>query len=628
MRIHAARRTIACLGLACMLSVTPACAQPTEAEKYARQLGLPKEVSVIVRQLEYDDNAKSLLDKLYYLPEELQVHEETLSYLRGVAEDKRVSDEEYRILYDDELDHDGDGMDLAMEKKLGTDPLTAEPEVKHALDSLESVSDEALEGFLNLGLDGDVVEYISFALSLPEDFAEYALESKLCIQDKEMTDLERSFLEEPEKHLQQMYDYYISEINNIDSDLARELSELPYFEETELEDVEVLEDVLYLASNRDNKTTLEKLYGKGIEREMHSVALEALLWRGFSKEFDSDNPLDAFTGDLRTLVKLAEFQEKYNRQMDKESVERPKPALKGINLLHEPLGNPMKGEHDLEFDYALIRWALRCNTVRLYGYNDYDVFHHVNLAQEEGLDVWLLFFPLFSYPDMDVGRYKTQLAIFANRAQENNVAALYVGAEFDAWWRVWGGYDGIVTEPDFHSERLRQYIDELADVARENYSGGLTYQEWDYWWKPSKSVNWKNLDYVSLAPYIGAYNSHLLNDSLYLAAFRAVRSKYANPLIIAEVGSYSVAESEQVGGTLADDLGSALEHDPQKQAEVIDRHLRLLYQVGADGIFVFCWDEPVAHPWGDMNKLGFGIWDYVEKEPKLSFWTVYKYYKD
>jgi len=627
MRVQGSGRTIACLGLACTLSVTSACAKPTEAEKYARQLELPGEVRAIVRQLEFDEKAELLLDTLYYLPEELQVHEETLNYLEGVAEDKRVSDEEYRTLYHGKLDHDGDGMDLATEEKAKTDPLKPDPEISHAVNSIESVSDEALESYLKLGFNGDVLDYISHVSSLTDkDFADYAMKNKLCIQDGELTELERSFLDEPEDYLQQVYDYYMSEIGSVDSDLARELGELPYFQEVQLEDVEVLEDVLHLAGNPDNRPILEKLYGKGIERKMHSVALEALLWRGFDREFDSDSPLEG--RDLKTLTRLAQFQEKYNRQMDKESVERPKPALKGINLLHEPLGNPMKGEHDLEFDYALIRWALRCNTVRLYGYNDYDVFHHVNLAQEEGLDVWLLFFPLFSYPDMDVGRYKTQLASFANRAQENNVAALYVGAEFDAWWRVWGGYDGIVTEPDFHSERLRQYIDELADVARENYSGGLTYQEWDYWWKPSKSVNWKNLDYVSLAPYIGAYNSHLLNDSLYLAAFRAVRSKYANPLIIAEVGSYSVAESEQVGGTLADDLGSALEHDPQKQAEVIDRHLRLLYQVGADGIFVFCWDEPVAHPWGDMNKLGFGIWDYVEKEPKPSFWTVYKYYKD
>jgi len=612
-----------------MLSGTPACAQPTEAEKYAQQLNLSKEVSVIVRQLEYDDNAKSLLDKLYYLPEELQVHEETLSYLRGVAEDNRVSDDEFSVLWRDQLDHDGDGMDLAMEKKLGTDPLTAEPEVKHALDSLESVSDEALGGFLALGIDGDIIEYVSFVLSLPGDFAEYALESKLCIQDKELTELERSFLGEPEKHLQQMYDYYMSEISNIDSDLARELTELPYFEEIEVEDVEVLEDVIYLASNPDNKTTLEKLYGKGIERKMHSVALEGMLWRGMrdsNNEFDFHNPLDAFTGDLRTLVKLAEFQEKYSRQMDEESVEGSKPALKGINLLHEPLGNPMKGEDDLEFDYALIRWALRCNTVRLYGYNDYDVFHHANLAQAEGLDVWLLFFPLFSYPDMDVGRYRTQLASFANRAQGNNVAALYVGAEFDAWWRVWGGYDGHVTEYDVHSERIRKYIDELIKIARQNYSGAITYQEWDYWMNPDKNVGWNSMDYVSLAPYIGYYNKHLLSDQLYLNAFYRIKEKYDKPLFIAEVGSLTITESEELGGLSK--TVSRCHYDPQKQAKVIDRHLRLLYQVAVDGLFVFCWDEPIQHPWGDMNKLGFGIWDYVEKEPKPSFWTVYKYYKD
>lgn len=180
------------------------------------------------------------------------------------------------------------------------------------------------------------------------------------------------------------------------------------------------------------------------------------------------------------------------------------------------------------------------------------------------------------------------------------------------------------------SDKLRKYVDELVQISRQNYYGPISYQEWDYWLQYDNKVNWNNMDNVSMAPWVGSYNRQFLNDQSYLNAFRDIKKKYNKPLFIVEVGSFTVTEAEEIGGPDSEISRRQLHHDPKKQSEVIDRYLRLLYQAGVDAIFICMWDEPAYHPWGwgDANKLSKGIWDYAEKEPKQSFWTVYKYYKE
>lgn len=179
-------------GTALAMLASFACAQPTETEKYAKQFGLPREVTLLVKDLEYFyPNTQSLLSKLYYLPKELQGHEATLNYLKEVTKDKKVSDEELNILLGDELDHDKDGLSLALEKELKTDLLKPDPEIKRTVETLKSLSDDTLKTYIKLGIDGNVVEYVDSVKSLPQaDFAGYALRQKLCIQDRKLTDLE------------------------------------------------------------------------------------------------------------------------------------------------------------------------------------------------------------------------------------------------------------------------------------------------------------------------------------------------------------------------------------------------------------------------------------------------------
>jgi len=270
-----------------------------------------------------------------------------------------------------------------------------------------------------------------------------------------------------------------------------------------------------------------------------------------------------------------------------------------------------------------MRWVLRCNAVKLWGSDDH-AFYHVKLANNEGLDVYLQFEPIAENPDIELDRYEIRLARFAKKAEEHDVKVLSVGNEMELWSKEFGS-EGLWgwTDASFASRRagkVETFVDELVQVARGDYSGLLTYTDW--WASPwgYEDVNWNTMDMVSLNLYIGK-----ASDSLYLNTIIRMRNKYPLPFIVSETGSLTIAEADEADGDDSYLWRFPVHHNPQKQAGVIDRQLKLIYQAEADGVFVYAWDRST---WRNMNKLGFGIWDYVEKEPKLSFWTVYKYYKD
>jgi hypothetical protein len=146
----------ACGALAGLIALaTTVCGcTPNETDRYARELNLPEQVRAAVRSIEYGANTKVLLDELSYLPREKQISEEILAYLRNIAEDKKVNNEELSEFNDidgdalanvDELkcgadllkpDTDGDGLRDGSEViTYKTDPLKENPNVKCALDN-------------------------------------------------------------------------------------------------------------------------------------------------------------------------------------------------------------------------------------------------------------------------------------------------------------------------------------------------------------------------------------------------------------------------------------------------------------------------------------------------------------
>jgi len=339
--------------------------QPNEKERYAKQLNLPEQNIKIMNQLQYDGNAKALMDELGSLPNDLKISQPTLDYLKRVAKDKKVSDSE----------------------------LSSQDTIK-ALNKLRSISNDTLQMYLNFGISDNITEYVNFVSGLEDkNFADYAISNKLCIQDKRFSyygdsdsevNLKRQFLKNPEKYTQQLFDFYMSDIGETDPEWAKNLTKITCLRDKTMNTDEALEDISGLANNPQNKSALDKVFGKGIERKMWPVAAERLVYKAFGNEFDVNNP---FEGSEWTIYsRLADFQTKYKTEMDQDGVPGPKPSIIGINLVEEPSGYVIKSEADNKLDYALIKWVLRCNAVRLYGHNDL-VFHHVGLAHDEGLDV-------------------------------------------------------------------------------------------------------------------------------------------------------------------------------------------------------------------------------------------------
>jgi hypothetical protein len=481
--------------------------------------------------------------------------------------------------------------------------------------------------YAKFGIDEGVADYVLFVSSLPKDFGDYALQNKLCIQDHELTELEKQFLKEPDKYLQQIFDSHMTEIGAVDPDLATQLKKLPYFKALEIKDVEAVEDILWLASDPKYKSTLEKIYGKGIERKMWPVALEAMMWRAMrsdKNEFDVNNPLEE--PDLTTLTRLADFQGKYNKQMDEtELVEGKKPQLRGINYIWELIGGLNKSDDDIRFDYALMRWVLGVNAVKIWGRSTLKTdaaFNNVKIAHEEGLEVWLEFCPVYIWemyqPNIDVNTYCEELARFAQAAEEAKAEVLIVGHEVDVHLKRF----------DYKSGALRKAVEEMVKTARQNYSGLVTYCTWDGPWDVC-NINWKPMDIIHPQIY-KSDTTRELTDSEYLSIINKWKNKMpGKPFAISEFGSLTVSEGASIGGW--NDLlkTKPYHYDTQAQADFVERQLKVLFKADIYGIFLQCWDEGVNPAAGyDQSEVGYGIWDWRSSEPKPSFWAVYKYYRE
>lgn len=187
-----------------------------------------------------------------------------------------------------------------------------------------------------------------------------------------------------------------------------------------------------------------------------------------------------------------------------------------------------------------------------------------------------------------------------------------------------GGVDGHTTVNHQYRNNgdLERFVDELVTIARKNYRGIITYADW---WSQGKSeINWKPMDMVSQNIYY-----HRAYDQ-YFSAYVIYMKNKSKPLIISETGSLTIAEADDIGagGDFTYLETHKVNWDMNKQSQIINKELSIFYHAGVYGIFVHVWDEPISHRAGDMNQLGYGVWDYINKVPKPSFWIIYKYYKD
>jgi len=263
-----------------------------EVADYGKSLNLPPEVVETLVPLGkdgIDENEKALVDAIYFLPQEVQVSETVQNLLSEIAQDTVVASEEldrFKDLDQDGLsnqeelkrgtdllnpDSDDDGLGDGEEiLALKTDPLEPNLNVKYAID----------KGILDYLNQDNIMEYLTLISLLPEDFAKYAIENKLGIQDCVLTELESKFLEDPNNYDEELFDCYVSEVNNINPELSNELLKLPDFQEIDIKDIEVLEDIVDLAKNKSVfGTSFDFILEEGIKDERkYCSPLEALIW--------------------------------------------------------------------------------------------------------------------------------------------------------------------------------------------------------------------------------------------------------------------------------------------------------------------------------------------------------------
>jgi hypothetical protein len=191
---------------------------------------------------------------------------------------------------------------IAILKPLGYDKRLDDSD-KTAVDAANSIlSILAVKRIHELGLNENVANYVSSVASLPDKaFAKYALENALCIQDRQLTELESNFLKSPDTYSQQLSDYYLNEIDKINPELGKEIRKVPDFKTANVKSVEALEDVLGLAGNPKYKTAFDKMLNVGIkEKRKYCSPLEGLEWLAEDMDFDNkyNNPMENYMLEL------------------------------------------------------------------------------------------------------------------------------------------------------------------------------------------------------------------------------------------------------------------------------------------------------------------------------------------
>jgi len=226
--------------------------------------------SLIVKTNEIVDYAKSLnlplnvVNELRVLgPEMDQYEKELIELVSGYSEPVQIK----------------------IVRQLTTDSKVSKEEV-NALKYLWKFSGEVQGEFIDLGLDADVLNFLTIVSTLPDQgFAEYAVINKLCIQDRKLTDLESNFLGEPERYSNELLTQYLVDLGSIYAELTDELRKLPDFKQANIKNLEAAEDVLSLASNPERRTFFEAVLSEGIkDRRKYCTPLQALVWIAYDEE--------------------------------------------------------------------------------------------------------------------------------------------------------------------------------------------------------------------------------------------------------------------------------------------------------------------------------------------------------
>lgn len=221
--------------------------KPTPNVRYAREKSLPyaDQLKVLDEDGKQNENEKTFIDLVSAYPEE-QAKKIIESLAKGGISDEKIK----------------------------------------ALNYLSRVSYIYKNQLIEFGLDGDVVPWLNLISAFDRIYANKVISYKLCIQDKKLTELERSFLQSSDTYVKQLFDSYMVEISKKQPELHKELLLLQGFNQPSIDNVEVAEDLVEMS---DYKTTgdvsFDALLNEGIkDKRKYCASLEALVWILYDKE--------------------------------------------------------------------------------------------------------------------------------------------------------------------------------------------------------------------------------------------------------------------------------------------------------------------------------------------------------
>jgi hypothetical protein len=222
---------------------------------------------------------------------------------------KDFSNNEHR-LYDKELavypyDADNDKIGYRDEIEYGLDPNKPNPNIKYILvkhpelgsyiTQLKILDDNGIQ-------DDNKKAFIDLLPTMDNEFSKYVVDNKFTFEDGEISDLELKVLMNPDKqdYIQQLCEQYISDVNEVNPELAiglKNLSDLKNMKVNSIKKLEGLEDVLVLAGNPEYTTAFDSMLNEGIKgkREV-CTPVDALYCIACVKEFDERyNPLKSYS---------------------------------------------------------------------------------------------------------------------------------------------------------------------------------------------------------------------------------------------------------------------------------------------------------------------------------------------
>ena len=206
--------TLPILGCAKAPPITePAPVEQNPVVEYASRRGLSRPIIDKLQPLGYDgmnQDEKALIDYLYGISQAEVVSPEVLEFVPSTYIGDVVRSLQTKVV--DALLSDGE----------------VSPKEADALTYLSTFPGKTQSDLIEFALDDTTIEFLILNSSLEnQDFARYAVENKLCIQDHKLTDLGKSFLEKPGEHAHVLLNDYLSQLNRTYPELAEELGKLP-----------------------------------------------------------------------------------------------------------------------------------------------------------------------------------------------------------------------------------------------------------------------------------------------------------------------------------------------------------------------------------------------------------------